>query len=66
MYRPAPQSQRLKAVSNADAKALAVLDAADLPELRAAFINLAIPYDEWETAEYGDNTQIAHCKRVRA
>jgi hypothetical protein len=46
-----PQSQRLKAVSNADAKALATLDSADLPELRAAFINLAIPYDEWETAE---------------
>jgi hypothetical protein len=38
-------------VSNTDAKALATLDSADLPELRAAFENLAIPYDEWETAE---------------
>jgi hypothetical protein len=46
-----PHSQRLKAVSNTDAKALATLDSADLPELRAAFENLAIPYDEWETAE---------------
>jgi 2C-methyl-D-erythritol 2,4-cyclodiphosphate synthase len=46
-----PHSQRLKAVSNTDAKALAVLDAADLPELRAAFENLAIPFDEWESAD---------------
>jgi hypothetical protein len=38
-------------VSNTDAKALAVIDSTDLPELRAAFENLAIPYDEWETAE---------------
>jgi hypothetical protein len=38
-------------VSSTDAKALATLDSADLPELRAAFINLAIPYDDWETAE---------------
>jgi hypothetical protein len=45
------QSQRLKAVSNTDAKALATLDSADLPELRAAFENLAIPFDEWESAD---------------
>jgi hypothetical protein len=38
-------------VSKTDQKALAALDGADLPDLRAAFINLAIPYDEWESAD---------------
>jgi hypothetical protein len=38
-------------VSSTDAKALATLDSADLPELRAAFENLAIPFDEWESAD---------------
>jgi hypothetical protein len=37
-------------VSKTDQKAMTALDSADLPELRAAFENLAIPYDEWETA----------------
>jgi hypothetical protein len=51
-----PQSQRLKAVSNADAKALATLDSADLPELRAAFINLAIQDRALQAC-----ARLAHC-----
>jgi hypothetical protein len=38
-------------VSNTDARAMAALDGSGLPELRAAFINLAIPFDEWETED---------------
>jgi hypothetical protein len=51
-----PQSQRLKAVSNTDAKALATLDSADLPELRAAFINLAIQDRALQAC-----ARLAHC-----